>query len=130
MHKKAGPFDCVPLFRFLQIKSGTAILLFRSSRLSHCLQFRTNNTGAHAVCIIARTYMHVLYKYIPMDISCCNVLEFCRICEILMSQNKALKTPFSYMSVQPTRFTGHTPWRGLIRQNSRFAPQRYGKFLT
>lgn len=29
-------------------KSGTALLLFRLTRLSHCLLFRTSNTEAHA----------------------------------------------------------------------------------
>ena len=66
-------------------KSGTALLLFRFTRLSHCLLFRTSNTEAHA-----NMYAHIhtlmvrmeIDIHIPRTSKCCNVLKQIRICEI------------------------------------------------
>ena len=52
-YKKSGCLlKCCSAFNtnalHLYKKSGTALLLFRYSRLSHCLCIRTSNTEAHA----------------------------------------------------------------------------------
>ena len=67
-----------------------------------------NNTEAHAVCIHVR--LRVSRYYIPMGILCCNVLgKSLRTCEILTSQNKALKTPFSICPYPSHYAKGHIP---------------------
>ncbi len=43
--------NLVLCFSYTQIKSGTAILLFRFSRLWYCPLIRTSNTETHYVCI-------------------------------------------------------------------------------
>ena len=66
-------------------KSGTALLLFRLTRLSHCLLFRTSNTEAHAD-MYARAHLSIkVYGYgytYPEDIKMlqCDgiMLEFAR----------------------------------------------------
>ena len=73
-HKKRDLWIVFPLY--YKTKSGTAILLFRFSRLWYCPQFRTNNTEAHAVCIFVRAYARTINNTYLMDILCCNVLEF------------------------------------------------------
>ena len=59
---KADICDCVPLL-FAYKKSGTALLLFRLTRLSHCLLFRTSNTESTPICTITHTPSYSMYGY-------------------------------------------------------------------
>ena len=47
------------------------MLLFRSSRLWYCLRIRTNNTEAHAVCIIMRDYARDAYILMSIFVLLC-----------------------------------------------------------
>ena len=66
-------------------KSGTALLLFRYMRLSHCLLFRTSNTEAHADMYAHAHLFYKVYGYgytYPEDIKMLQcvgiILEFAR----------------------------------------------------
>ena len=66
-------------------KSGTALLLFRYSRLSHCLSFRTSNTEPTPICTNTHTHDYSVHGYgytYPEDIKMLQylgmILEFAR----------------------------------------------------
>ena len=87
--EKADPWKCSAYIN----KSGTALLLFRWLRLSHCPFIQT--TTLKPTPYVQMRALCAYINYIPMGILCCYVLgKSWWICEILTSQNKALKTPF------------------------------------
>ena len=74
-------------------KSGTAILLFRQSRLWYCLFHPNSNTEAHAVYIMTYAYVNthtnIHHEHLSVALSWIKMFE---IYQISIDQNKALKT--------------------------------------
>ena len=92
--QKSGTFGLCSAFTFLQIKSGTAILLFRTSGSGIAFN-PNNNTEAHAVCICMRIRASVIHTNGHLVSQCFGLVMNL---PDSMCQNKALKTPFFNMS--------------------------------
>ena len=95
---------------YIQKESGTAILLFRQSRLWYCLFYPNSNTEAHAVRILyykvhaTRVHVYTYHRHLSVAMSWIKILKFTRF---RLTKTKRVRR-YS-LCPYPTTLIGHFP---------------------